>query len=303
MKKTSVTTLMLLPLLGIALTGCSFMNKIESGLDSITGNNKKVQTEVVLPNDREQIHVNATAKTYTPEELAKGAVTGDWAIETVDGKEAVGESVPFIKFVPSEQRIYGNDGCNIINGGYTSNPADSTIQFSNLASTMMACGLAGITDREISIALDKARYYSWKLDESEYYLYLYDENHREVMSLMHQNFSFLDGTWRVTAIDDEPVNVEGMKLVIDTTEGKIHGNTGCNIINGSLELDMETPNSISFQKIGMTRRACPQPNYEMQLIVALEDACRAKPISKDKVVLLNSQKQSVIQLERTSDSD
>ncbi len=102
-------------------------------------------------------------------------------------------------------------------------------------------------------------------------------------------------------MDDEPVNVKDMKFVIDTAEGKLHGNTGCNIFNGKMELDMETPNSISFQAIGMTRKACPDQNYETRLIVALEDACRAKPISPERVVLLNSQGKAVIQLLRTSD--
>lgn len=37
------------------------------------------------------------------------------------------------------------------------------------------------------------------------------------------------------------------RLVIDVPEGKVHGNTGCNILNGSLETDMEAANSISFR--------------------------------------------------------
>jgi len=285
----------MLPLAFLPLTGCSLWESISGG--------KKVKAEIVLPTDRERIQVNAAAKIYTPTELAKGIISGDWAIEMVEGKEAVGETTPFLKFVPSEKRVYGNNGCNVLNGEYVCNPADSTIRFSNVATTMMLCGKEGITDIEINLTLDAARYYSWQIDDSEYYLYLYNDNRRKIMTLMHQNFRFLDGTWRVTAIDDEPVHVVGMKLVIDTTEGKIHGNTGCNIINGSLELDMETANSISFQSIAVTRRACPEPNYETRLIVALEDACRAKPISKDKVVLLDSQKKSVLQLERTSDKD
>ena len=89
------------------------------------------------------------------------------------------------------------------------------------------------------------------------------------MELMHQNFQFLNGTWLVKEIDGQPVNVPDMKLVIDVDEGRLHGNTGCNIINGTLETDMDAANSISFQKIGMTRMMCPDAQYETQLVVAL----------------------------------
>lgn len=261
----------------------------------------KVKKDAVLPQDREQILINASAKTYSPEELSRGIVKGDWAIMKVDDKDAVGERAPFLKFVPEQKRVYGNNGCNVINAGYSYNPADSTLRFDKMVSTMMACAMEGITDYEINLALESSRYYSWELKGSEYWLYLYDGQRRRVMELMHQNFDFLNGVWRVTAIDEEPIDVEDMKLVIDVDEGKLHGNTGCNVLNGSLETDMETANSISFQAIATTRAFCPGPNYETRLIVALEDATRARPISSDRVVLLDGQGKSVLQLARVSD--
>lgn len=278
----------------LSLTGCSLLG--------IGGGGDRVKKDAVLPQDREQIHINAAAKTYSPEELAKGVVRGDWAIEKVNGLEAVGETAPFLKFVPSEKRVYGSNGCNVINADYTYNPKDSTLSFSKVLSTMMACGKEGITDIEINQALEKVVRYSWELRGSEYYLFFYDRDMNPVMELMHQNFQFLNGTWRVTAIDDEPIDNPDMKIVIDVDEGKIHGNTGCNILNGTLETDMEAANSISFQSIATTRMACPEPNYETRLIVALEDASRAKAISPTKVIFLNNQGNSVIQLERTTDN-
>ncbi len=271
-----------------------------SVIQGLTGGSK-VKKEAVLPRDRENIHQQTQQKTFNHESLAKGILSGDWVIETVNGKEAKGETAPYIRFSPSESRIYGNNGCNTINASYKYNPQDSTISFDKMISTMMACGMSDITDYEINAALNNTRSYSWKLDNSNYYLYFYDAHHTELMSLMHQNFDFLNGTWRVVSIEDEPVNIEDMKLVIDVDEGKLHGNTGCNILNGSFETDMETPNSISFQSIATTRMACPDPQYETMLLVALEDASHAKPVSSDKVLLLDSNNKVVLTLVRTTD--
>ncbi len=276
--------------------GCNLLKKTAEKVKP----EEDVKKEAVLPTDREEI-VQPVSAVYTSAELAKGIVKGDWAIESVKGKKAVGETAPFLKFVPDEKRVYGNNGCNVINAEYTYNPADSTLSFSNLISTMMACGMEGITDAEINEALGESQYYSWSLNGDDYYLTLYSGNNEPVMELMHQNFQFLNGTWLVTEINGENVNVPDMKVVIDVDEGRIHGNTGCNIINGTLETDMDAANSISFQSIGMTRMACPDPNYETQFVMALEEAMKAKPLKEGRVALLDSQDKVVLLLERTSD--
>ena len=279
----------------LAMSSCSALKnsaKSDPGID--------VKKEAVLPDDREKI-VQPVSSVYTSEDLAKGIIKGDWAIEKVNGKTAVGETAPYLKFDPAQKRVYGNNGCNIINAAYAYNPADSTLTFSNLASTMMACGMDGLTDYEVNAALGAAAYYSWNLNGDDYLMTIYDVDRNPVLQLMHQNFQFLNGTWAVKAIDGEPVDNPDIKMVIDVEEGKVHGNTGCNIFNGSLETDMDAANSISFQKIGVTRMACPLPNYETRLLVALEDASKAKPLLEGRVELLNNLGKAVLLMERTSD--
>lgn len=257
-----------------------------------------IRPEAVLPHDRENIAAAKELKAYTSEEIGRGVVKGDWAIETVMGKEAIGEDAPFIKLVPEELKFYGNNGCNVINGDYRYNSADSTIRFSNLIATMKLCGKTGITDTDINIALDSARKYSWEIKDTDYYLYFYDSAGKQVMSLMHQNFEFLNGTWSVAEIDGVKTANTQMQLVIDVAEGKLHGNTGCNIMNGSFETDMNAANSISFSAIATTRMACPDQTSETALLVALEEASTAKPISRDEVILYDSQRNPVLKLKR-----
>lgn len=296
MKKTIIMTSALL--LCSTLASCSTVNSVVDTVREKLGLGK-VKKEVVLPQDREEILKDMTAKTYTPDELRRGVIRGDWAVESVNGRKAVGEETPYLKFVDSEKRVYGNNGCNVLNGAYTYNPADSTLTFSGLLTTMKMCELTGITDIEINAALDNTRRYTVEpRGESQYYLCLYDAAGHRLMELMHQNFDFLNGTWAVAAVNGIPVNIPDMKLVIDVEEGKIHGHTGCNILNGTLETDMETPNSISFSELATTKRMCRDNDMETPLLVALEDATYARPISADKVLLLDTQDVVVLELRR-----
>lgn len=284
----AIAGLMLLP-------GCSLFEKVTSSPA------KKTATAVELPSDRQSIASKKVSTDYTPEEIKKGVVKGDWAIEMVFGKNVVGEEPPFLKFVPSENRVYGNNGCNVINADYQYNAKDSTISFDHLASTMRLCAKEGLTDYEINTALGSTRFYSVTVRDNDYFLRFYDETGREVMLLMHQNFEFLNGTWRVAKINDQAVNVEGLKMVIDVDEGKVHGDTGCNIFNGRLDVDMEHPNSISFSAIALTRMMCPDIQYETTFMVALEEVAAAKPVSGNEVVLYSDQNKPVLTLVRTAD--
>lgn len=270
------------------ICGCSLLEKLE----------KPVQKEAVLPTDKEQIMTDRVTKTYTPNELSLGIVKGNWAIESVYGKKAIGESSPFLRFEAAENKMYGNNGCNTINASIKYNPADSTISFSNIISTMMACAKEGITDYEVNRALDATRFYKWELNESEFWVWLLDENHNEVMALMHQNFGFLNGAWSVAAINEEPTNNDDMQLVFDVDEHKIHGNTGCNILNGTFDTNLGTANSISFQAIGLTQMACQDASRETQFVVALEDAAYVRPVSADRVLLIDNNGETVLTLVR-----
>lgn len=273
------------------MSSCSLFNKKET----------VQKQEAILPQDRQALLQKEKEKFYSPEDLAKGIIKGDWAIEEVMGKKAVGEKAPYLKFSTTDSRIYGNNGCNTINADFKYNVKDSTLVFENVLTTMILCHTEGITDQDINNAINNTRYYSLKDDGDYYIMRLFDKDHHEVMMLMHQNFEFLNGMWKVVAIDEDPVDVPGMRLVIDVDEQKLHGNTGCNVINGKFDTDMDTPNSISFSNIAVTMMLCNNMEYQTALLIALEDANKAKPISATKVLLLNSDDKVVLTLEKTTE--
>ena len=282
--------------LASTLTSCNLYDKIFNKKNSET-----VKKEIVLPQDREEIMTPSDTKTYSPEEFAKGIIKGDWAIDKVFNQVVIGEKAAFIKFSTPEGRIYGNNGCNTINGDFSYEPTDSTITFSNVAVTMMLCHKEGLTDYLINQALNETARYSLEDVEDGYLMYLYNAEGSCIMELSHQNLDFLNGTWKVVEIRGEMIDSDKMKLVFDIDEHKVHGNTGCNILNGNLETDMDAPNTFSFESIAVTMMMCPQMEYQTAMLVALEDAERAKPINKNRVLLLNAAGEPVMALERTHD--
>lgn len=285
------------------LPSCSLWNQLTSkkGEDGKAKSETTVKQASVLPQDRQAIDKPVGSTTYTPAEFAKGIIKGDWAIESVFGTEAKGEKAPFLKFSESDHRVYGNNGCNTINAEYEYDAAQGTLSFSNVAVTMMLCHMEGITDSFINTALNDTRSYSLEEATDGYVMNLYNKDGVLIMTLSHQNFEFLNGTWKVVQINDEKVNIEKMRLVFDVDEHKIHGNTGCNVLNGRLETDMDSPNSISFEGMAVTMMMCPQMEYQTALLVALEEACRAKPTTSDRVEFFNPTGNLVLILERTSD--
>lgn len=316
MKGMKINNKIIVAAVVLMLPLCSCTRSILNSGNVKTGNkatvvgldNTQVKKPVAVePGDRENVNPPHKTTTYSPEELEHGAVTGDWAIVTVLGKPAVGgDKAPYLKFAPKEKRVYGNNGCNTYNADYTYNAKDSTLQFTNSLTTMMACD-GGVTDIEVNQALNATRFYSWSHDETHYYMTFYDAARKPVMTLMHQNFQFLNGTWRVATVKEndlltlpkEKAPETPLMMVIDIDEGKVHGNTGCNILNGSIEINMEAPNSISFVNIATTRRMCPPDrNYEDEFVVALEEVVSAHPVDRDSVELLNGGGQVIITLQR-----
>lgn len=81
------------------------------------------------------------------------ALQGEWLIKTVDGAPVgKSENVPFIGFNIEEKQVYGNAGCNSINGMLKTDEKDPVaIDLGQLATTMMMC-----PDMETETAILKA---------------------------------------------------------------------------------------------------------------------------------------------------
>lgn len=80
----------------------------------------------------------------------------------------------------------------------------------------------------------------------------------------------LHDIWAIESIENDTIQIdENMKnfpvLEIYVSEKRVHGNTGCNTLNGEVMLD---GNNISFHNIVTTEMACPG-NLEQRFLSSL----------------------------------
>lgn len=272
-----------------------------------------IQPEPQLPADREPI-ANIVADTEVADTVAKAdapvkdnstqqaEVIGEWAVVSLAGHEIGEDTSLYLIFDSKAKRIYGDNGCNTVNGSYSINPADSTLRFENVITTLRSCPDVADNERAFNIVLDKTRRYTLSFTpELAYILNLQDATGSSLMTLQRQDFSFLNGTWTVTEISGKSVNNPDVQLVFDIPEHKLHGNTGCNILNGTISVDFSEHNSISFQQLITTRMACPEENVEHTLLVALEQVMYARPVNATSCILTDYDGKSVLALKRVSE--
>ena len=85
----------------------------------------------------------------------------------------------------------------------------------------------------------------------------------------------LQGSWNIISVDGKKiVSEEPTFLAFDLKEKRIHGNNGCNIING--ELIVGDDGSFRLDKVISTMRACMGENPERQIMEALNNTTSFK---------------------------
>lgn len=233
---------------------------------------------------------------YYPATSADIRLDGEWNIDNVNGQKVTGEERPFITFDLSQGRIYGNNGCNIVNADAVTGKGNK-LQFTGMMSTQKYCANAPF-EHLINTTLDQVRSYKISRYGHEYYLDLFNDRGHLIMVLRKHNMDFLNGAWRVTAINGQPNSNEGVQFVFDLPEKKIHGNAGCNIINGEITIDPDVTNSVQFSNIASTRMMCPDIATETAVLVALEETEKAFAKSDDTVTFVNHAGKPVLQLIR-----
>lgn len=268
--------------------------------------NRKILTIIVSTLLLSSCGVNKKTITVPKEQLTQTATTikqtdasqldGEWLVWTVGGKKVTGEERPYLNFSIAEGRIYGNNGCNTLNGDFTTGEGQS-LRISNVISTMMACADAPF-EAAINQALENARYFTVSKKGHELYLDLLNSSKSTIMVLRRHNMEFLNGAWTPVEINGKANHNEEVRMVIDVPEQKLHGNSGCNLMNGSLLIDPDKNNSIQFLDIATTRMMCDRENMatETALLVALESVEHAKTGKNGTVVMTDKDGKTVLVL-------
>lgn len=225
-------------------------------------------------------------------------IDGYWSIINA-GDVAIDrdEDMPYITFETSEGRFYANNGCNTLNGSFKYEKGK--VEFFGVISTLRYCN---DVDYELPINRVIADNRPWILtvekQGTETFVQFVDENGKVIMKMRRCDMSFLNGNFKVDAINGiESVDMPA-DIFFDLDQLKVHGNTGCNYFNGVIYLDHRRANAVDFSNMALTRMACPNSAQETAIMVALEQTAAAAPNGHDKVVLLDADGKALMTLLR-----
>lgn len=253
--------------------GCGTMKKSsstgdvrQSVVDTVKVESDGAMAEVLLTNPAEQL-------------------SKEWTLVEIGGKKVKTMQRAFITFDFSQKRFYGNNGCNVINGGFECE--GSKISFGNMISTRMACN-SETSEQDVMNVFNATASVKLREKDGIQYLQLIDKDGKTLASLKEQNMLFMNGAWTVEEINGTPTVDDNVKLVIDIDQLTLHGNSGCNIVNGSIYIDYEKDWGIQFQQLISTMKMCENIKTETALLVALEETETCKKLNDTKIALYNN---------------
>lgn len=113
--------------------------------------------------------------------------------------------------------------------------------------------------------------------------------------------SDISGEWNVIEIDGSPITLsEGVDapfLGFDVAKGMVYGNTGCNNLTGSFDMNA-APGNIDLSAMGCTRRMCPDVVVEQKMLTALGQVKGYKVLKNGNVILCSSENVACVVLQK-----
>lgn len=208
---------------------------------------------------------------------------GSWDIVQV-GDEVLSpgqENSPFITFDLAQGRIWGNSGCNRMMGTFqTDSLQPGSLTFGAVATTRMACPNMEI-ENNILKALEAVRSFeSVATDETDSLLAiaLCDQKGKELLLLQQRpeiasaaDSTALEGAWAIRTVNGASLGETEKTPILQFTlaEHRVYGNAGCNVINGTFELDPQNPSALTFGPMITTMMACQNMDAETAVLQAL----------------------------------
>lgn len=203
------------------------------------------------------------------------SINGEWNIIEVNGTvvaPAPGQEFPFIGFDTAGGKVYGNSGCNRLMGAFNVNAKPGEMNLGALGSTRMACPDMTV-EKNVLSALAQVKKYKKVGKEN---IALCNSSNRPVVILQKKQsgvkLADLDGKWMIREAVGEaiPDGMEKQPFVeFKVSEKRLHGNAGCNVINGSFLTDSKNETAISFPQVISTMMACPDMEVEGRVLKAL----------------------------------
>ena len=221
---------------------------------------------------------------------------GEWDIVSLRKKKVYTlERVYLYLDFANGNKVYGSNGCNTING--TFQLSGNNLKFNDFITSDESCD--NITDeKSIMHALADVRRFTMETQYNAQYLNLMNSKGTVIMVLKRHNLDAMNGAWLIKEINSENVSDMNMRVVIDAVMQTIHGDTGCNIINGIITLDPTKDMAIQFEDLHSSEYKCEDIDNETALLLALEKTESCKRINQNEMALLDNKGSIVIVLQR-----
>ena len=212
----------------------------------------------------------------TKNAASTSALSGEWDIIEINGTAVVpapGQDFPYVGFDATSGRVYGSTGCNRLTGTFDTSAKPGKLELGQVGSTRMMCPDM-VNEKNVLAALAQVRKFK-VLDDRQVAL-CGKSVKRPVMVLQQRapevTVADLEGRWNIVKAMSLTIP-EGMEnapfLEFDTQKRRLHGNAGCNIINGGYETDESNASAISFPKVISTMMACSDMTVERGVLQAL----------------------------------
>lgn len=223
---------------------------------------------------------------------------GEWDIVMLRNKKKVytrERAYLYLDFAGGN-KVYGNNGCNTINGSFQLN--GNNMKFNEFITTEESCHNV-TNEKTIMHALADTRRFTLETQYNAQYLNLMNSKGNVVLVLKRHNLDAMNGAWLIKEIDSENVSDLNMRVVIDAEMQTIHGNSGCNIINGIITLDPSKDMAIQFEDLRSgDNDDCEEIDSETDLLLALESTESCKRINQHEMALLDNKGNIIIVLQR-----
>lgn len=201
---------------------------------------------------------------------------GEWNIIEINGTVVVpapGQAFPYIGFDTNTGKVYGNSGCNRLMGTFDTQAKPGHLELGQMGSTRMMCPDMTV-EKNVLAALAQVKKFK-KLNDNQ--VALCGKSLKRPIVVLQQRvpevtLNDFAGHWTVIEAMSQAIP-EGMEntpfLEFDVQAQRLHGNAGCNIINGGYKADEANAASISFPQVISTMMACPDMKVEQSILEAL----------------------------------
>ena len=218
---------------------------------------------------------------------------GEWEIESMKKKAVSTQERAYIYLDFNAHKIYGNNGCNALNGDFALNGRNLT--FSHLITTQEEC-YGPTSERTIMRALTDTRGFQLTQLYNMQYLHLTNNKGQELMTLRRQNLDFLNGAWLLKELNGENITDKDVKVVIDIPMLTINAVTSCNVINGIVHIDPSKHYDVQFEDLQSSHYICPDIQLETDVLIGLEETATCKAINSGEMALLDNKGNIILRL-------